>query len=102
MKSLTKEQKTIMLTLLFVAMLPLLSFAITTPSSGSFAYDVYDIAVTKILKGPVGFVGGIFAMAYGAMLAMRAQVLPAIASILGGGILLGADGIVNSMGCMIM
>lgn len=71
------------------------------PQSTNFAIDVYNIAVDKILKGPVGFVGGVIAIVFGAMMAIRAQVLPAISAIIGGGVLLGADKIVSSMGALV-
>ena len=32
--------------------------AFNEPSTGSFGYNVYDIAFNKIATGPVGFVGG--------------------------------------------
>ncbi len=34
--------------------------AITAPAAGSFAYDLYDVAVNDIVKGAPGFVGGGF------------------------------------------
>lgn len=103
LKSLPIETKTIMTVVFSFAILMIgdVASAITAPSSGSFAYTVYDIGVQKILKGPVGFVGGVVAIVIGAIMAMRAQVLPAVASILGGGVLLGADSIVSSMGTLI-
>jgi len=36
--------------------------AFTTPAAGSFMYDIYDIAVEKLLKGPAGFVAGVGAI----------------------------------------
>ena len=72
--------------------------AITAPASGTFAYDIYDIAVNSILKGPIGFVGGLGAIVFGAVNAIRGQVLPAIPSILGGAALIKADSIVTSLG----
>lgn len=75
--------------------------AITTPSAGSFAYDIYDIGVDKILKGPIGFVGGVVAMAVGAIAAIQARILLALPAILGGALLLKADNVVTSLGMII-
>ncbi len=77
------------------------AFAITTPAAGSFAYDIYDIGVNEILKGPIGFVGGIGAMVAASVMAIRQMLLPAAATVLGGAFLLKADAIVSSMGALI-
>ncbi len=76
------------------------ALAITTPASGSFAYDVYDIAVNDILKGPVGFVAGVGAIAFGAVAAIRSEVMAAVPAVLGGAALLKADAIVGSLGAI--
>ncbi len=77
------------------------AFAITTPATGSFAYDIYDIGVNSILKGPIGFVAGVGAIIFGAIEAIRGQVLGAVPAILGGAALLKADDIVQTLGCII-
>ena len=74
-------------------------FAITTPSGG-FAQSVYDVVVTDMLQGPVGFVAGVGAIAFGAYSAVTSRILPAISAIGGGAILLKADSIVGSMGML--
>jgi hypothetical protein len=76
------------------------AFAVVTPAGGTFAYDVYEIAVTDILKGPIGFVCGLGAVCYGAVLAIQQRVMGAVPALLGGGALLKADAIVNSLGCI--
>lgn len=77
------------------------AFAVTAPVTGSFAFDVYDIAVNNILKGPVGFVCGVGAIAFGAFSAIRSQIFPAVAATLGGGMLIKSDAIVTSLGMLI-
>jgi len=77
------------------------AFAVTAPVTGSFAFDVYDIAVNEILKGPVGFVCGVGAIAFGAFSAIRSQIFPAVAATLGGGALIKSDAIVASLGMLI-
>lgn len=73
------------------------AMAISSPASGTFAYDVYDIAVNDILKGPIGFVCGVAAIALGAVNAIKGQVFGAVPAILGGAALLKADSIVGSL-----
>jgi len=73
-------------------------FAFSSPSEGGFAYDLYDIAVNKILKGPVGFVGGVASIVLGAISLVAGRYLTAIPAVLGGAVLLKADTIVSSLG----
>jgi hypothetical protein len=75
-------------------------FAITAPAAGSFAYDVYDMAVNSILKGPIGFVAGLGAVCFGAALAIQQKIGGAIPALLGGAVLLKSDTIVTSMGLL--
>ena len=74
------------------------AFAINAPSSGSFAYDLYDIAVEKILKGPIGYVGGMAAMALGAVALIGGRVFAAVPAVLGGAALLKADTLIQGIG----
>lgn len=74
------------------------ALAITAPASGTFAYDVYDIGVNKILNGPIGFVAGVGAMAIGAVSAVQQKIFAAVPAILGGAVLLNADNLVTSLG----
>lgn len=100
----TKEFRVTMMTImvaLFVMSFWSPVMAITAPSTGSFAYDIYDIAVDRILKGPIGFVGGVVAMAVGAIAAIQARILLALPAILGGALLLKADNIVTSLGMIV-
>ncbi len=72
--------------------------AITAPASTAFAYDVYDVGVNSVLKGPIGFIGGVGAIVFGAVTAIRGAVLQALPALLGGGVLLKADSIVTTLG----
>ena len=74
--------------------------AITAPTAGSFAYDIYDVAVNSILKGPIGFVAGLSAIVLGSISAIKGQMMLAFPAILGGAGLIKADTIVNSMGAI--
>lgn len=77
------------------------AFAIAVPAAGSFAFDVYDIAVNRILDGPIGFVAGVGAMAIGAVCAVQQKVFEAVPCILGGAVLLNADSLVTSLGMVV-
>lgn len=79
---------------------PAAVFAFTTPSSGTFAYDVYDIGIEKILKGPIGFVAGAGAMVYGATKLFVGQVFPAVISILGGAVFLKSPELIETLGML--
>jgi len=76
------------------------AFAIAAPVPGTFAYDVYDIAILKMLQGPIGFVAGVMAIVVGAVLAIRSEIMPAIPAVIGGAILLKADAIVQTLGAV--
>ncbi len=52
-------------------------FAWTLPGSDSFAYDVYDIFVNKLLKGAPGAVAAVAPMAGGIVSAVRSNFLGA-------------------------
>jgi hypothetical protein len=91
--------------LVMVATLCLISsnaIAMTVPSAGSFAYDLYDIGVNQILLGPIGFVAGVACMVFAAILAIRQMILPAAGVVLGGAFLLKADAVVQTIGAMII
>ncbi|OGR04882.1 MAG: hypothetical protein A2511_16050 [Deltaproteobacteria bacterium RIFOXYD12_FULL_50_9] len=101
----TTKQSTIFTGLVLAAALlavnPGSVHAVTAPVAGTFAFDLYDIAVNDLVKGPVGFIGGVFGMIAAAVLLMRQQLLPAGATVLGSGLLLKADSVVASMGALI-
>ena len=76
-------------------------FAMAAPAAGTFGYSIYTLGITNILKGPIGFVVGALALAYGAYLVIQAKIFPAIGALLGGGILITADALLVSMGLLI-
>jgi hypothetical protein len=75
--------------------------AFTAPAAGTFAFDIYDIGVNQILKGPIGFAAGVGSMVAAAVMAIRQMLLPAAATVLGGAFLLKADSVVASLGALI-
>lgn len=76
------------------------AFALTNPTAGSMAYDVYNIAVNQILQGPIGFVGGVAMVVIGAATFPKSWPLGA-ATAISGGAMLKAPAIVGSMGLII-
>ena len=81
-----------------LVIVPAALHAWTSPESGSFAYDVYDIAVNKIAKGPIGFVAGAGCIAGGVFSAIRGAWVPAAAMAIGGGLIYKLDSIAQSLG----
>ena len=96
-----RKKKIMALTFMTVILSAGAAWAITAPAATSFAYDVYDIGVNQIVNGPIGFVGGVAAMAAGAIMAIQQKILGAVPCILGGGVLLNADSLVTSLGMMV-
>jgi len=85
-----------------LVIIPAVVQAWTTPTgSGSFAYDVYDIAIQKIAKGPIGFVTGAGCLAGAVFSAIRSAWVPAVAMAVGGGLIYKLDSIANSLGFVI-
>lgn len=76
------------------------AFAITAPTAGSFAYDVYDVVVLQVLGGPIGFVGGLATIVYGASQLMRSWMV-AVLAIVAGTVIIKADTITASLGMLI-
>jgi hypothetical protein len=72
--------------------------AFTAPAADTFAYTVYDVAINQMLNGAVGFVGGVGAMALGAVMAIQQKIMLAVPCILGGAALLNAESLVTALG----
>ena len=76
------------------------AFAFTPPSTGSMAYEIYDIAVNDILNGPIGYVAGLGMISFGLYAGVmgKGQISTSILSILAGGAVANAEGITNTLG----
>jgi len=74
--------------------------AITAPSGG-FAQDIYDIGVTQIMGGPIGFTIGAGCMALGGFAAVKQQIPMAVGSVLGGAAIMKCDSLVTSLGMLL-
>jgi hypothetical protein len=75
-------------------------FAFTTPAAGSFGFDVYNIVVTEILGGPIGFVGGVILIVWGATQLMRSW-MTTITCVIAGTVLIKAVTILTSLGAVV-
>lgn len=100
----TDEFKFALSLIVFSALYVLLSafpaFAITAPAAGSFAHDIYKVAVQDILKGPIGFVGGVGCVVIGAIAAVQSKIMAAVPAVLGGASIIKADSITSSLGAL--
>jgi len=75
------------------------AYGITAPDSKALAYDLYDVGVNKLLKGPVGFIGGMLGIVIAAS-QLSKNWIPASLGILGSTALLKADSITTSLGVL--
>jgi len=77
-------------------------FAITAPTDpNSFGYIFYDYVVLKGLQGAIGFVAGLCIVVWGASMLPQGKYIPALITIVSGGVILAADSIVTGFGMMI-
>ncbi len=74
--------------------------AFTAPAAGDFGYDVYDIVVNQILNGPIGFIGGLFLIVFGATQIMKNWVMT-ILCIIAGTVLIRAEALVVTLGALV-
>jgi hypothetical protein len=74
--------------------------AITAPAAGSLFYDAYNIVVTEMLSGAVGFVAAILIFAMSIGLFLMQKVVPGIIAIVCAAILIKAPSVVTSLGAV--
>jgi hypothetical protein len=74
--------------------------AFTTPAAGSFGFDVYDIVVNQILNGPIGFIGGVILIVFGATQIIKNWMLT-IMCVIAGTVLIRAEDLVVTLGAMV-
>lgn len=99
----TKQQFMMLMLLalaLTAAVSPMMAHAIPVPSEGDLLYGLYDVAVSKGLNGPVGFVGGVLAIIFSARHLAKDWMVGGL-GILGGSAALKADGVVTTMGMLL-
>jgi len=77
------------------------AMAFTAPAAGSAFYDFYDVIVNMMLKGAMGFAGGVILFAMSAYFFSQSEILRGILSAIGCILFLKADSIVTSFGAII-
>ena len=78
------------------------AFAITAPTDpNSFGYIFYDYVVLRGLQGAIGFVTGLCIVIFGATMLPQGKYIPALITIVSGGVILAADTIVTGFGMLI-
>lgn len=74
--------------------------AFTAPAAGDFGYDVYDIVINQILNGPIGFIGGVALIVFGATQIMK-NWFSTILCIIAGTVLIRAEALVVTLGSVV-
>lgn len=74
--------------------------AFAIPAAGDFGFDVYDIVVNQILNGPIGFIGGVALIVFGATQIMK-NWFTTILCIVAGTVLIRADDLVVTLGALV-
>lgn len=76
------------------------AMAFTAPAAGDFGFDVYDIAVNKILGGPIGFIGAVALIVFGATQLIKSWMV-CIVCVIAGSILIRAEDMVQTLGAVV-
>jgi hypothetical protein len=76
------------------------SWAFTAPAAGDFGYDIYDITVNQILGGPIGFIGAVALIVWGATKMMTNWMIT-IVCVIAGTILIRAADMVTTLGAVV-
>lgn len=76
------------------------AMAFTAPAAGDFGFDIYDIVVNQILGGPIGFIGAVALIVWGAT-KMVTNWMITIVCIISGTILIRAEALVQTLGAVI-
>lgn len=100
----TREKKIAVLMLFVVVgmllLAPQISSALSTPAPGDFMFDLYDIGVLKLLKGPLGYIVSAGFIIMGIWIGSK-ELVAGIPFIIGGAILPRADKIAESFGLLL-
>jgi len=78
--------------------LPHLSWAFSTPTSGSFAYDLYDISANKMIKGAIGYVAALALAIWGIVNMAQTEFGPGAAKLGAGGLLAVITHVITTLG----
>ena len=83
-----------------VAFMPGAALAFTQPAAGDFGFDIYDIVVTKMLGGPIGFIGAIALIVWGATKVMTNWMITVLC-VIAGTVLIKAEDLVVTLGALV-
>lgn len=76
------------------------AMAFTAPAAGAFGYDIYDIAVNQMLGGPIGFIGAVVLIVWGATQMMKSWMITVVC-VIAGTILIRAEDMVQTLGAVV-
>lgn len=76
------------------------AIALSVPATTDLAFSIYDVVVNKILGGPIGFVGGVLIVVFGAVNITKSWML-AIGCVISGSAIIQAKTLVTSLGMSI-
>jgi hypothetical protein len=85
------------LLVIFGTMFSAAAFSLPVPAAADLGFAIYDVVVNDILNGPIGFVGGVLLIVFGAVNITKSWML-AVACVISGSAVIQADTIVTSLG----
>jgi len=77
---------------------PTTSFAFDSPSEGAFLYNIYDLFVNDILKGPIGWVIAGCLILAAIFFAIRSSIFGTLICALCAGVVVKIEEVVQSLG----
>ena len=77
-----------------------MAFVSPAAAGTTVGYDLFDLIVNKIIKGPIGTAAGVVMLAAGAVGAAMGKLSSAAWPLVGGGLLVAAPTIATSLGML--
>jgi hypothetical protein len=84
----------------FASVVSSVAGAFAAPAAGAFGYDIYNLVVNQILAGPIGFVGAIALIVWGAT-KLTTNWMLCIMCLIAGTVIIRADAIVQTLGALV-
>lgn len=100
-KKLSKALIIIFAVLLFVSIFASIGFSATAPQQNDKFYEIYDLLINDVVKGPIGYIIAVISGVYAAVMLATSRVVPAIMGIAGTAFIVIAPSIVESLGAII-
>jgi len=82
------------------AVFPGMAMAFTAPAQTGLGYDVYDTIVNDVIGGPLGFIGAVSLMIFGAFQIMSNWVITLLC-VIAGTVIINAEALVTALGATI-